>query len=82
MNLYLLNRTDCWGYDDYSCFVICCESKEEAYLYHPCGEKYGSGSYLTNGSWPINNKDIDIIFLGVADSSIEKGVIIASFNAG
>lgn len=34
-NLYLVTRTDVWGYDEYSEFLVCCKTGQEARETYP-----------------------------------------------
>jgi len=75
MNLYLIERTDHWGYDDYDSAVVCAENVEEARRTEVAVSKYGFNPWTT----PDNVK---VKMLGTAKDNIEKGVVLASFNAG
>lgn len=68
MNLYLVERTDNWGYDEYDSWVVAAKSKKGA-------AKKGPYSNLP---------PVDITYLGKAAASIDpdEPFIIASFNAG
>ena len=71
MNIYLLERTDRWSYDDHDAFVVAAESEEEAK-----NMQLGSPS-----TWTTPDK-IKVTLIGVATPNIEKGKILDSFNAG
>jgi hypothetical protein len=75
MKLYLIYRTDEYGYDEYDEAVVCAESEEEARNIHP---REGCSSLE---GW-IEPKDVKVSYLGEAEKGWEKGVICASFNAG
>lgn len=38
MNLYKVERTTSWSWDEYDAFVVACESEEIAKKYHPAEE--------------------------------------------
>jgi len=77
MKLYLLTRTDDWGYDSHDAFVVAAENEESALEWHPYGDKREIDSW---GSW-TRRENIKIQCIGKSNSPVEK-VIIASFNAG
>jgi hypothetical protein len=78
--LWLIERTDKWGYDDYDMAVVCAETEENAKLTHPDGESevIRDDSY---DSW-AKYEEIKVSYLGEADESVGIGVVCASFNAG
>lgn len=75
MKLYLVRRTDSGGYDTYDSFISCNDTIEEARLTQP--DKYGGGAY--NWTTPAN---VEVTEIGEANSSVERGVVLASYNAG
>ena len=74
MHLYLITRkdNDC-DYDEYDSMVVCAESGDEA-IAIVSSDMYNSGMLNPDGLkyQPIGNADI----------LIEKGIVLASFNAG
>ena len=76
MNLYLIERDDNASYDEYISAIVCADSEEEAVKIHPGGE------YRWDDTWAENPSLVKCRKIGVADESIEKGVVLASFNAG
>lgn len=76
MNLYLLTQDVNVGYDTYDSVIVCAESEEEAVKIPPDGE------YRWDDTWAENPSLVKCRKIGVADESIEKGVVLASFNAG
>jgi len=81
VNLYLLTQTENVGYDTYDAAIVCAESEEEAVKIHPDGEIFNDG-WTWGLSWVMYPRDVKCQKIGVADKSIEKGVVLASFNAG
>ncbi len=77
-------------YDSYDSFVICCESEDIARKTHPeCGiyEWWKDGQYPSSIDWGwVQSSDIydqlEVVCIGIADSKLEKGIVISSFNAG
>lgn len=81
--IYLLSQDQNRGYDTYDSIVVCAESEEEARNIHPRGEWRNSiYSMFRDDSWAFDPKDVKVKFLGEASPTIEKGIIITSFNAG
>lgn len=93
MNIYKVERTDKWSYDNYDAFVCVAQNEEQARWMMPNPHyevrrddgkvyfKYGDGSYeLVEDlcSWPLDVKDIKVTEINPTD----PGVILASFNAG
>lgn len=65
--LYLITQqVDC-GYDTYDSAVVCADNPDEAKLMHP---------------QEVDPKDVKVEYIGIANRSSKKGVILASFNAG
>jgi hypothetical protein len=85
VNLYLISQDINNDYDTYDSAVVCAENEHEARCVHP-GEK-NIKDWKEDDScydWVIFSqiKGIKVEFIGVADKSIKKGVVIVSFNAG
>lgn len=81
MNLYLIYRNDIADYDTYDSAIVCAESEEEAVKIHPNGDFFDTG-WRWREEWVENPSLVKCRKIGVADKSIEKGVVLASFNAG
>lgn len=81
MNLYLIERDDNASYDEYISAIVCADSEEEAVKIHPDGEIWGT-VYRWDDTWAENPSLVKCRKIGVADESVEKGVVLASFNAG
>jgi len=67
MNLYLVVRTDDRTYDEYDSAVVCAENAQEA---------------MTSCLNMFNEGFMNYTLLGVAEKTVPKGEILASFNAG
>lgn len=94
--LYLLSQKENVDYDTYDSCVVCAESEHEAKRTYPdeyCvwNEKAGEWAWrnpidpdakcrVTN--WATRLENIHCKLIGTAADGIEKGVVIASFNAG
>jgi len=67
--LYLLERTDRVGYDEYDGCVVCAENEDEALLIAPWHSSY--------------NEDIETSLIGIANDNIRlNSMVLGSFNAG
>jgi hypothetical protein len=68
MNIYLIIRTDEWGYDEYdSCIVI--ENSRLNAIKEAC-------------ELGFDERFIECNRIGIADVDQERGIILSSFNAG
>jgi len=84
MKLYLISRTDNWGYDDFDAFVVAAENEESALEFHPIGRKdYLDEEDISWGHYSgwTSKENIKVEYIGESNSLVEK-VIISSFNAG
>lgn len=75
-------------YDEYDSFVVVATSEAEARNYHPYGDRWNDSSLWNMyddlpSSWPVKPEDVAVKLIGIADQSLDAGmIIIASFNAG
>ena len=67
MKLYLITRTDNWGYDEYDSVVVCAKTRIKAMLI--CNTMF-------------NEEHMNVEFIGIANKKQEEGIILSSFNAG
>ncbi len=81
MNLYLIERDDKASYDEYVSAIVCAESEEEAVKIHPNGDIFDTVCRW-GSEWVKDPSHVECKKIGVADESVEKGVVLASFNAG
>ncbi len=72
MNLYKISQTANDDYDTYDSAVVVAASVEEAQRMRPNDSTYGWADWT----------NVRVQYLGVADQSLVKGTICASFNAG
>jgi hypothetical protein len=75
LSLYLVRRTDPVDYDEYDCFVVCCESADMARHTQP--EK----RYVSD-CWTRDPSTLEVQLLGIAAPATPRGIVCASFNAG
>ena len=83
MNLYLLWQNKNNGYDTFDSVVVSAETEEEAKNIHPYGDgrPVGATRGRDDRTWaPPEHVTVNLI--GIAIDGTEKGVILASFNAG
>ena len=84
LNLYLLTQDDEEGYDTWDSCVVAAEDEHKARLIHPreaWSKNSGWGSGDLSG-WAHKPENVKVLFIGIAASDIEAGVVLASFNAG
>lgn len=74
MNIYLIQRTDGWSYDDYDEMVVIAKSHQQA---KKITMEVHSGDY---SGWVKDIKDLNSQKVGVADKGY--GILLESFNAG
>jgi hypothetical protein len=84
MNLYLISRSDAYGYGEYDAAVVAAASEEEARYIHPLGvildKNAATDDYYYDGFW-ISPKDVRVTYLGQAKKGTKRGVICASYAA-
>ena len=80
MKLFLLSQNINSGYDTYDSIIVCAETEEDARKIHP----YGGENTKNNGEYSVwaDPEDVFVEEIGTANKDVEKGVVIASFNAG
>ena len=77
MNLYLLERQDCGGYDTYDSVVVQAESVEKAIVIHPSGVGFDEGLDIDYPEW-VKPEDVKVTFLGTATSSLNLDEVICA----
>lgn len=82
MRIYKVERADMNGYDEYDSFVVVAEDEADAIRFHPGGEDLGESATNPNGTWPVDLSKLGVTLIGEAAPGIERGVVLASFNAG
>ena len=78
MYLYLLSQNENNDWDTYDSCIVCAESEDEAKNIKPCSNDWG----YRFSSWCSSPDKVTVELIGVADSKIEKGIVLSSFNAG
>jgi hypothetical protein len=90
MNLYRLSQKENDGYDTYDSAVVAAESPSDARTIYPGtseGWEYrvAGGQWESSwrgGAWTKSPASVLVEEIGIAKEGTERGVIIASFNAG
>ena len=91
MKLYKLENKKNNGYDSFAAVIVAANSEDEARLIHPptASKEYGcyfnwqdDGDKWLSDAWCNNPRDVEVTFIGVADESVQAGIILESFNAG
>lgn len=77
LKIYKISQTENSGYDTYDSCIVCAESEDEARKITPCHYQWGRVD-----SWCSSPHKVTVELIGEADSKIEKGIILSSFNAG
>ena len=86
MKLFLLSQDVVTCYNSYDSAVVCCDTKEEARLTHPCGYRDDWNGKHRRLNHPYHDwceaEDVQVTEIGLAHPNTGKGVVCASFNAG
>lgn len=77
MNLYLVERTDSYGYGDYVHFVVACANEEEARSTKPI-ECPGDNQYAYGWTKPDN---VTVTLIGQAEAGL-RGIICSHYVDG
>jgi len=80
MKLYLLKQNDNNNYDTYDSCLVCAENEADARTIDPNGNEFKEGGRY--GEWALSKDSITCEEIGEANDKQERGVVIASFNAG
>ena len=91
MKIYLLKQDINYDYDTFDSAVVVANNEDDARTIHP--NEYGvkfkrwwaeQGSWGDDDVWVAYSEidKIKVTYLGEAEKSLKRGVIISSFNAG
>lgn len=80
LGLYLIERPDDAGYDEYDEAVVAAKSEEDARSIHPDPLKK-NWSGLATDDW-IDIDKVEVTYLGQAKIRMKRGVVLSSFLAG
>ena len=79
MKLYLLRNLDPnRGYDTYDSCVVCAKDSADALTIGPDGKVF---SEQETCGWVGSISELEVKLIGVATRTMDRGVIVASFNA-
>jgi hypothetical protein len=88
MRLYLVTQNVNNHYDTFNAMIVAAKNEKEARHIHPIGVKY---QRTPGQEWYVDDEDYDdwaspeqvkVELVGNACKGTERGVILASFNAG
>ena len=85
VNLYLIRQSANNDYDTYDSAIVCARDEDDARSIHPGGYDevvpLGDSQRDPSGTWTSHN-NVKVKLVGVAVEGIERGVLVASSNAG
>ena len=76
VNLYKISQNTNNGLDTYDSAIVCAASEDEARLINP---EIGSTTYYC---WCAAAEDVTVELIGTALEDANRGIVLASFNAG
>ena len=81
MKLFLISQTENDKYDTYDSAIVAASHEDEAKGIHPSNDdkEWGHG---TGKTWCSGPHMVVAKYIGEAAEGIDRGVILASFNAG
>lgn len=84
MKLYHVSQKANGGYDTYSDFVVCCETRKVARNTNPSGGKQMTPEDWSEkySAWAPTLKDVKVKYVGEASKSLRTGIVCVSFHAG
>ena len=80
MKIFKLSQSVNNEYDTFDSIVVIAENEEDARTIHPLGNDFVENTF--SSSWVMSIADIQVTYIGEADPSLDRGVVLASFNAG
>ena len=75
MNLYLISQHTNCKYDTYDSAVVAAVDADDAKTIHPSGD-------WNWGGWCDSPTEVTAKLIGMAAPGVERGVVLASYNAG
>jgi hypothetical protein len=82
MKIYLLQQNYNADYETYDSVVVCAHDEEDAKNIHPDGREFVENEPYYLRCWAITKEQIKCYEIGTANPDQERGVILASYNAG
>ncbi|KKL07295.1 hypothetical protein LCGC14_2587470 [marine sediment metagenome] len=80
MNLYKISQDQNNSYNTYDSAVVAAETVRDASMIHPSQEDW-DGKDPDWSDW-VAVEDVKVELIGKAEESIDRGIIVSSFNAG
>lgn len=80
MKIFLLSQNVNTEYDTYDAIIVVAHDAEDAKTIDPKGDHFKDEGQWT--SWVHSIEDINVTEIGEANEMQQRGVILASFNAG
>lgn len=81
LKLFRLSQSENINYDTYDSCIVCAENEEGAKSIDPNGGEFKEPK-IGKGDWALTKEGIKCEEIGIANENQERGVILASFNAG
>lgn len=82
-NLYLVERTDRVGDDEFDAMVVCAEDEAQARASLPTFEPMGESPPVKHDNgWTTNASSLRIRRIGKAAAAVPVGCVLSSFIAG
>lgn len=78
MRLWLISQNDNTNYDTFDSAIVAAETEDDARMIKPCSRDWGDRW----SSWARSPDKVSVEEIGTAKDGTERGVILASFNAG
>lgn len=78
MNLYLLTQNKIKSYDTYDSCIVIAENEEDAKTIHP----HFPNPKWDSSTWCKKPSQVTAEYIGTAKEGSDRGVVLASFNAG
>ena len=82
MKLFKISQSENGGYDTFDSAVVVAKDETDAASIHPMLVWGGNRQDWHSTTWAYSPAKVDVEYLGDAADGIERGVIVASFNAG
>ena len=84
MNIYVVSRTDDIGWDEWDAVVVCAKSEADARIIHPNSWAESADEWSDARGWVADpsSEHLSVRLLGPSTEGEERGVVLASFNAG
>lgn len=80
MNLYKISQSENNDYDTFDSAIVCAESEDDARLINP--NETWTGGFSGFSVWCSSPEQVQVELIGKALNNAERGIVLASFNAG